>query len=158
MPKFPQSGGCACRSIRYEITALPSVVYACHCTDCQRKTGSAFAMNMSVKMVDFRITEGEPKGWRTVNPASGIATVSWACAECSTRIYGEREDRPEMRTIRSGSLDDTSWLRPAAHFFMCEAQPWEAINDGAPQFERLAGADEIRAASAAWQAKMSGDD
>ncbi len=30
-------------------------------------------------------------------------------------------------TIRAGSLDDTSWLRPAAHFFMRSAQPWETI-------------------------------
>ncbi len=39
----PQTGGCLCGAIRYEITGPPLVAYPCHCTACQRLTGSAFS-------------------------------------------------------------------------------------------------------------------
>jgi hypothetical protein len=36
------TGGCQCGAIRYEIASFPLLLYTCHCTDCQRQTGSAF--------------------------------------------------------------------------------------------------------------------
>ena len=45
--KLPQTGGCQCGKIRYEITEAPQQVYACHCRDCQRLTSSAFSMGVS---------------------------------------------------------------------------------------------------------------
>ena len=49
------TGGCQCGAIRYEITSFPLLLYTCNCTDCQRQTGSAFALNMPVRFRDFRI-------------------------------------------------------------------------------------------------------
>src|ERR1700719_640566 len=46
--KLPQTGGCLCGKIRYEITEAPQLVYTCHCKDCQRLTSSAFAIAMAV--------------------------------------------------------------------------------------------------------------
>src|SRR3954469_22671984 len=40
--KLPQTGGCHCGKIRYEVVEEPRLVYTCHCTDCQRITSSAF--------------------------------------------------------------------------------------------------------------------
>jgi hypothetical protein len=122
-PSLPLTGGCPCGAIRYEITAYPLLVYACHCTDCQRRSGSAFALNMPVPSKAFRIVQGAPKGWRRQSP-SGAATISWFCGDCGGRINGERPSRPESTTVRAGSLDDTSWLSPVAHFFLRSAQPW----------------------------------
>lgn len=154
-PVLPLTGGCACGAIRYEISALPLSLYACHCTDCQRKSGSAFALNMPVRTADFRIMQGQPKGWRDVGGPSGVMTTSWFCGDCSTRLYGERDGRPETMTIRAGSLDDTSWLQPAAHFFMRSAQPWETIADDVEKFDTVP--TDLRAVNAAWRAQMSGD-
>ena len=122
-PPLPLTGGCLCRAIRYEITALPLIVYACHCTNCQRQSGSAFAMNMPVATDAFRITQGEPTAWRRITP-SGAQTESWFCPTCAGRIHGSRPTRPESVTVRAGTLDDTSWLRPVAHFYTTTAQPW----------------------------------
>ncbi len=69
-PVLPLTGGCACGAIRYEITAMPYLLYACHCTECQRRSGSAFALNMPVATETLRIVKGSPKGWRNVG-ASG---------------------------------------------------------------------------------------
>ena len=122
-PPLPLTGGCPCGAIRYQISAPPLVLYACHCTDCQRRSGSAFAMNMPVRTAAFRIEQGTPKAWHRLSP-SGVATVSWFCADCGGRTHGSRPDRPESVTVRAGGLDDSSWLIPAFHMFVRSAQPW----------------------------------
>src|SRR6266851_6919560 len=58
---FPQSGGCRCGAVRYEITGPPVAVHAYHCTECQRQSGSAFAMAAVIPQEHFRITRGTPK-------------------------------------------------------------------------------------------------
>ncbi len=150
-PTLPLTGGCPCGAIRYEIAAMPLSVYACHCTDCQRRSGSAFALNMPVETKALRIVAGTPKGWRAANP-SGVATTSWFCGDCSGRIYGERDGRPQVMVVRAGTLDDTSWLRPAAHNFMRSAQPWEIVSGEAACFDAMP--PDIRSVAAAWRTLM----
>lgn len=123
-PTLPLTGGCPCGAIRYAVTAMPLALYACHCTDCQRKSGSAFALNMPVPANAFRIVQGTPKGWSSTGP-SGEVTTAWFCGDCSGRLYGERPSRPDAMTLRAGTLDDTSWLVPAVHLFMRSAQAWD---------------------------------
>ena len=122
-PALPLSGGCLCNAIRYKVAGYPRLLYACHCTNCQRQSGSAFAMNMLLSAADFHIVQGEPKGWQRVS-SSGAETTSWFCGDCACRIYGSRPNRPETLTLRAGSLDDTSICSPAAHLFVRGAQPW----------------------------------
>jgi hypothetical protein len=119
------TGGCACGAIRYEIASFPLLVYTCNCTDCQTRSGSAFAVNMPVRTGHFRILQGAPKAWRHTSP-SGVPVSSRFCGDCGARIYGEREGRDEIVNVRAGTLDDTSWLVPAAHFFTrsASAQSW----------------------------------
>jgi hypothetical protein len=57
--ELPLGGGCMCGAVRYEITKVPLRVYACHCTDCQRVTGSAFSLGVVVSADDFRATGKE---------------------------------------------------------------------------------------------------
>ena len=70
------TGGCPCGAIRYEITSFPLLVYTCNCNDCQRRTGSAFALNMPVMAKDFHLLQGRPKGWHHISP-TGVPVVSW---------------------------------------------------------------------------------
>ena len=122
-PTLPLTGGCSCGAIRYEITSFPLLLYTCNCTDCQTASGSAFALNMPVATRAFRIAKGEPKGWHHLSP-SGAEVASWFCGDCGARIYGSRKKRPESINLRAGTLDDASWLMPAAHMFMRSAQAW----------------------------------
>jgi hypothetical protein len=122
-PSLPLAGGCSCGAIRYEIASFPLLLYTCNCTDCQTATGSAFALNMPVLARDFHILQGEPKGWHHTSPR-GVAVISRFCGECGGRLYGERATRAEIVNVRAGTLDDTSWMVPLAHFYMRSAQPW----------------------------------
>jgi hypothetical protein len=148
-PSLPMTGGCSCGAIRYEITAFPLLLYACHCTNCQTASGSACALNMPVATTGFRIVKGEPKGWRHLSP-SGAEVTSRFCDDCGARIYGERKLRPESINVRAGTLDDTGWLIPVAHMFLKSAQPWAAVAAGAECFE-MAPAD-FRPLSEKWRA------
>ena len=60
--ELPQTGGCQCGALRYEITQAPIMVYTCHCTDCQRMTSSSFSVGCVLPDGAFRLVQGEPKG------------------------------------------------------------------------------------------------
>jgi hypothetical protein len=135
-PTLPLSGGCPCEAVRFAVTARPLLVFACHCTECQRWSGSAFGLSMPVRRDSFALTRGTPKPWRCTG-ASGFESSYWFCAECGGRILGERADRPEIVTIRAGTLDDTSWVRPIAHINLERAQAWQRIPNNASCFEAM---------------------
>jgi hypothetical protein len=133
-PELPLSGGCPCEAVRFEVSAMPLLVYACHCTECQRWSGSAFSLNMPVKRNSFALTRGEPKFWRHVG-TRGFESSYWFCGDCGGRIYGQRGDWPDMIAVRAGTLDVTSWVRPVAHLFLRSAQAWERVPNNAECFE-----------------------
>src|SRR5205823_13191537 len=106
--KLPQTGGCQCGKIRYEITAAPQLVYTCHCTDCQRLTSSAFSMGLVVADQAFRLMGVEPRSLqRTAD--SGRVNTRLVCPECGSWVCGT--PRQGVVRVRAGTLDDTSWLR-----------------------------------------------
>lgn len=67
--KLPQTGGCICGAVRYEITQAPTRVYTCHCTDCERSTVSAFSVGVAVPGDAFRLSGKE------LQPAPGGVTA-----------------------------------------------------------------------------------
>lgn len=133
--RFPQTGGCQCGAVRYEITAPPTTVYACHCTECQTQSGSAFAMAAVIPQAHFRLTKGAPKMFPRQTSPSKIMEC-WFCGDCGTRLYHVPGGASyPNRNIKPGTLDDASWLVPTTHFWTRSAQPWVAIQDGAVRHE-----------------------
>jgi hypothetical protein len=133
-PALPLTGGCTCQAVRFQVNAMPLLVYACHCTECQRWSGSAFSLSMPVAASCFRLTRGTPKPYRRTG-ASGVESTYWFCGNCGGRAYGQTDNRPEIAVVRAGTLDDTSWLRPTAHVYLRSAQAWERIPNNAECFE-----------------------
>jgi hypothetical protein len=128
---LPQTGGCQCGAPRYEITQAPRMVYTCHCTDCQCLTSSAFSMGLVLADGAFLLTAGEPRPLQKTAD-SGRVTTRWVCPECGSWVCGA--PRPGSRIVRAGTLDDTSWLRPTAHFWTRSAQPWVVLPEGGRSF------------------------
>jgi hypothetical protein len=135
-PTLPLTGGCPCEAVRFTVSAMPLLILACHCTECQRWSGSAFGLSMPVLRDRFALTHGTPKPWRQTG-ASGFESTYWFCADCGGRIFGQRSDRPDIVTVRAGTLDDTSWVRPIAHINLESAQAWERIPNYAACFEAM---------------------
>ena len=134
----PYSGGCLCSALRYRVTAEPLTIYACHCTDCQRRTGSAFALSMVVPRESVVLEQGVPVEYRVPMPDGRIKTGK-ACANCSTRLWGEPVKAPAIVIIQPGTLDDTSWVRPVAHIWTRSAMPGTVFAPDAVKFEKMAG-------------------
>jgi hypothetical protein len=141
MMNLPLTGGCQCGKLRYEISEAPLSTYTCHCTDCQRITGSAFSLAIIVPDNAFRLTAGEPRPIERIAD-SGRVNVRLLCPDCGCWISGigrPGETGEMVRRVRAGTLDDTSWLRPTVHFFIRRKQPWITLPEGDQIFEAQPG-------------------
>jgi hypothetical protein len=127
--QLPLTGGCQCGKLRYETTEAPRATYACHCVDCQRMTSSAFSMAIIVREAAFRLAAGEPRPLQR-RADSGRTTTRWVCPDCGSWIAGTPRPGTGSRTVRAGTLDDTSWLVPTAHFWTRSKQPWIILPEG----------------------------
>ena len=137
-PADPLTGGCGCGAVRYEITApLQGAVY-CHCTRCQRRSGTGHQASARVAPGSFVITEGE-QHVRTWSPGSGFDKSF--CSRCGSALYAHNPEDPEVIVVRMGTLDGDPGIRPQARQFVAYAAPWEPIpDDGLPRYdERVPG-------------------
>ncbi len=83
---FPQRGGCLCGDIRYSLVEDPVTVYVCHCTDCQRQTGTSFAMSMVVRRAALHIERGRAEEPSIELPDGRVARPG-CCGRCSVRLW-----------------------------------------------------------------------
>jgi hypothetical protein len=131
---LPFSGGCACGAVRYECSAEPAMAFNCHCRDCQRASGSAYASGMLVPAETVRFTKGRPK-YHAATADSGRAVGRGFCGDCGSPVVATQAGFP-IYIIYAGSLDDPSWHRPAMEIFASSAQPWDQLNAALPQYPR----------------------
>ncbi len=134
LPKGELTGGCYCGAVRYTIAPgwrLP--VYACHCKDCQRRSGASFQLALPILEKDLTVT-GRLIEAHYVQP-SGARVKALACSACHTRLYVLNPNRPGLANIRAGTLDDAASLSPAVHLWVRSKQPWIQIPAGAYAME-----------------------
>ncbi len=151
---FPQHGGCFCGEVRYTLSEDPLTLYACHCTDCQRQTGSSFVLSMVVRRKALEVLRGELREYSLELP-DGRRKHGKFCGRCSTRLWGEPFKLPGLAVLRPGTLDDTSWLHPIGHIWTRSAQPWVRIPDDTLNFSRQPEGDEVAALVRAWKERTS---
>jgi hypothetical protein len=150
LPQFPVEGGCACDRVRYRLTAPPLGVYLCHCTDCQTITTSAFVEGAQVKEESLEILQGELKEWERIHTTSGARPKQYSCSHCGVRIYSLSTKAVGVRTLRAGTLDDTTWLNPAGSIWAKSAQPWVKLPEDMLVFD---DAGDIAAICKKWRAE-----
>jgi hypothetical protein len=121
--RIPQSGGCHCGALRYELTAPPLTIYNCHCANCQKITGSAFTVAASVPEAALAFTKGKPSRieWKA---DSGNTRYGLFCGACGSRIANGQVPTIGMLSLRAGTLDDTSWVEPVGDIWTKSAQAW----------------------------------
>ena len=124
------TGGCLCGAVRYTLRdGFRMRPYACHCTDCQSRTGTAFSEHMVFMLADLAI-EGDLDIGEYTQP-SGAKSRIFGCAVCKARIYAVNDQREGMASLRCGTLDESASLVPAAHVWVGSKQPWIGLPDGA---------------------------
>jgi hypothetical protein len=127
LPPLPLAGGCACAAVRYQITSAPLTFYLCHCTECQRQTGSAFGESLRIR-VDALQVFGHVRLIERI-AASGTRRQGWFCPVCGVRLWHAASGSDEIN-IKAGTLDDISWLQPAGHIWVRSAQSWIRFGTG----------------------------
>ena len=132
MSTLPLTGGCLCGGVRFEITEPPLSAVYCHCTRCQRRTGSAAAISARLAPGSLRITEGEDLV-RGFEPDGGFAKDF--CGRCGGALWSRDPADPDVRAVRLGTIDGDPGIRPSARQFVDYAAVWEPIpDDGLPRF------------------------
>ena len=125
------TGSCVCGAVRYTLRdGVRFRPYACHCTNCQSRTGSAFSEHMLFARHDLEI-EGELDSGSYQQPSGAISTI-WGCAKCKVRVFAENDSRPGFASLRCGTLDRSSEIVPAAHLWIGSKQSWVVIPEGVP--------------------------
>jgi hypothetical protein len=130
------SGQCHCGHVKFEAEADPSRVGICHCTDCQRLTGSPFRVTLLVPRVDLKILDNQPKLYRKVGD-NGRARRQYFCPECGSPLFtsGEGEDEKEWG-IRWGSINERDVLAPKAQIWARSSVAWLSQIDDLPSHEK----------------------
>jgi hypothetical protein len=128
----PMTGGCLCGAVQYEFSGEPVFSLLCHCRDCQRQTGSAYAAGLRVPAAGFRLAKGEPKLYLKTADSGNQVTRAF-CPECGSTLFLRVSARPDLVAIRVGTLDDPSWFRPEADIFVASAQPWDHMDPELPK-------------------------
>jgi hypothetical protein len=126
-------GRCHCGEVRYRLTSAPMFVHCCHCSDCQRQTGAAFAINALIETDRIEMLEGEPVAIPTPTP-SGRPHDIYRCPTCQTAVWSDYGRRPQMRFVRVATLEDQHAITPDVHIFTRSKVPWVEVT-GAPSFE-----------------------
>ncbi len=128
----PLEGGCTCGGVRYRLTAPPLFVHCCHCTWCQRETGSAFAVNALIESSEVVLLDGDVV--RTPVPsASGKGQVFARCTRCGVTLWSHYSGMGDaIAFVRTGTLDDTATVAPDIHIYTSTRRPWVILPDGVP--------------------------
>lgn len=133
LPSFPVDGGCQCGAVRYRLKAAPLGVYACHCKDCQRWSGTTHQLSMIVNAGDLELIAGELAGFDK-HADSGRTVRVLGCALCRTNVWNEPQASPAIRVLKPGTLDDSAWAMPVGNIWTDRALPWVVIDPAVPNF------------------------
>lgn len=125
-------GGCLCGEVRFEITGeIQDIVY-CHCSQCRKAQGSAYATNGNVDVKAFKFISGEREltGYK-----SSPGQTKYFCKHCGSPIISKSKSSPDKVRVRLGTIETDISERPGAHIFASSKANWEEIEGSLPQYD-----------------------
>ena len=133
MPEPVLTGGCLCGGVRFELSEPPVGAAYCHCTRCQRRTGTAASPSARIVPGSLRITAGEEL-IRSYEPPSGGFAKDF-CSACGSALWSRDPEDSEVFGVRMGAFDTDPGVRPASRQFVAYAASWEPVpDDGLPRY------------------------
>lgn len=126
-------GGCSCGAVRYRLTSDPLIVHCCHCLNCQRQTGSAFAINLLIEADRLELSGADLQPVDVPRDDGSMQRI-YRCPTCQIAVYSEYT-RPEVRFVRGGTLDEPSRVSPDVHIFTKSKLDWLTLPDSVPAFD-----------------------
>ena len=142
MAESALTAGCLCGGVRFEVCPPLGEANYCHCTRCQRRTGTSSSAQARINGATFRLISGEElvKAWR--HPDGGFEKCF--CRECGAHLFSRNPDDPSQMSVRMGAFDDDPGVRPSWRAFVAYAASWEPIpDDGLERHEEARARPEI---------------
>lgn len=127
-----RKGGCLCGAVRYVLKGEPRGTAICHCTHCQRLSGSLFSFNLVMREADYE-QSGETKIYVDKGD-SGQPVYRHFCGGCGSPILAKTALMPGKVVVKAGTLDSMEGLQPKAEIYTDHAVKWLAPVAGAARF------------------------
>ena len=136
------TGKCFCGHIQYTATVNDKLVIVCHCTSCQRHSGTAYGVVVGIVNDSFSIISGSLKSYESVADSGSVRSRTF-CPECGTRLYAETiGEGMSFVGLRVGTIDQRDLLKPNVQVWCRSAQSW-ALIDSIPKYEKQPAIDEL---------------
>ncbi|WP_317930258.1 GFA family protein [Halioxenophilus sp. WMMB6] len=140
------TGGCSCGQVRYQFSVTPLIVHCCHCSFCQRETGTAFALNALVEAAQVAV-EGELEKITTPSQ-SGSGQIIVRCPKCRVALWSHyHPSGPNINFMRVGTLDEPGRLPPDIHIYTSTKLPWVVLPEGAARADEFYNPKEVWSAA-----------
>ena len=136
--KLPMTGKCRCGEVKIEITTPPLMTAACHCTGCQRMSGSAYSLTAMIPVNGFSVTEGDT----VVGGLKGPQLHHHFCPSCMTWMFTRIEGVDAFVNVRPTLLEDPSWFSPFIETMTAEKLDW-ATTPARHRFEGFPAMEEM---------------
>ena len=130
-------GGCLCGAVRYWVTDEPYLAGVCHCTGCQKISGSALRIAAYFDESAVQIKSGALKTYEFRSDESNRRLNTEFCSTCGTTVSWTAELFPGARGISVGTFDDPNWIKPTMHFWTRSALHWITFPADVPVFETV---------------------
>jgi hypothetical protein len=129
-------GGCHCGALTYEAEVDLGMVTMCHCTDCQKMSGTAFRTVGHAAEEHFKLLSGVPKIYEK-KAESGARRAMAFCENCGTQIYGTSVgEGPKVYGIRLGTANQRDSLIPKRQIWGRSSMPWLSALGDVPGIEK----------------------
>jgi hypothetical protein len=125
-------GSCLCNQVRYRVRGPLGVMDNCHCTDCRKSHGAAFATYIEVPWKSLEWISGKD---RLETYTAGTGTKRSFCRTCGSTLLCWVESDDKVVELAAAALDTPIAARPRSHTFVRSKVSWFDILDGAPQFQ-----------------------
>lgn len=112
--------------MRFEITAPFLSAGYCHCTHCQKRTGTTRSVNGRVPQSGFKLLDGEDL-LKAYKPPTGVPKLF--CSNCGGHLFSGDPLHDEEVAVRLGALDGDPGIRPEYRMFLDSAVAWEPVPD-----------------------------
>ncbi|KJK05699.1 MULTISPECIES: GFA family protein [Pseudomonas] len=132
-------GGCLCGSVHYSSAMAPLTTAVCHCTDCQKQSGSAFSINLLLPAEGF-VVQGNSLANYEKAGGSGHPVKRFFCNACGSALYSEIAAMPGVLAIKAGTLSNAARVQPGMHLWCASALPWVTVDRDLPCFEQAPSA------------------
>ena len=118
---------CSCGAVSLSLAGPSSLVAACHCLECQRRTGAPFGVG-AFYPVEAVTVSGTPKEYVRAAASGGRVRYDF-CPDCGSTVYWKADSLPTMMAVAVGAIADPNYPAPVRSVFERSKHAWVEISD-----------------------------